>query len=239
MRGNESFQSANRRRTSPASQIGGVALRRPIDNCSHRRPFFWKTGGGLLGWQFAGVDELTSLDGFGGVAGDDGPGGDVAGDDGAGGDNSAFADFHAWQDDCSRTNPCRVADLNRFRDKIKCVATDVVRCSADKRPFADNHIGSYLDVIYRVKRNTTVYPAVVANPKPPWLPNLSPTLNTHILADNSAKRPKQETPPAIQTPTRRRTEQQHPYNFPHCSRLLVLKRVLVFILTEIYFRHEF
>ena len=39
MRGNEQFQSANRRRTSLASEIGGVAPRRPIDNCSHRRPF--------------------------------------------------------------------------------------------------------------------------------------------------------------------------------------------------------
>jgi len=40
MRGNEQFQSANRRQTSLASPIGGIALRWPIDKCSHRRPNF-------------------------------------------------------------------------------------------------------------------------------------------------------------------------------------------------------
>ena len=39
MRGNEQFQSANRRRTSLASGICGIASRWPIDICSHRRPF--------------------------------------------------------------------------------------------------------------------------------------------------------------------------------------------------------
>ena len=38
MRGNEQFQSANRRRTSLASQVSGIAPRWPIDNCSHRSP---------------------------------------------------------------------------------------------------------------------------------------------------------------------------------------------------------
>ena len=39
MRGNQRFQSANRRRTSLASGICGIASRWPIDICSHRRPF--------------------------------------------------------------------------------------------------------------------------------------------------------------------------------------------------------
>ena len=39
------------------------------------------------------IFQNSLLDGLGGVAGDDGPGGDVVGDDCAGGDNGAFADF--------------------------------------------------------------------------------------------------------------------------------------------------
>lgn len=38
MRGNQRFQSANRRQTSLASGICGIASRWPIDICSHRRP---------------------------------------------------------------------------------------------------------------------------------------------------------------------------------------------------------
>ena len=44
---NEQFQSANRRQTSLASQVSGIAPRWPIDNCSHRRPHWWSRNGGV------------------------------------------------------------------------------------------------------------------------------------------------------------------------------------------------